>query len=294
MERSNLLCVVFFFVFLISCGRTDSEFDFQGHRGAMGLMPENTIPSFIRALDEGVKTIEFDVVISADSLVVVSHEPWFRSSICLKPDGSRISEEEEQDFLMWEKSYDQIAKYDCGSLQNSRFPDQMNMPLSKPTMKEAILAMDAHAKEHNRPLPYFSIETKSRPEWDGSHHPSPDTFMQLVYSELAELEVLDRVIIQSFDPRTLQYLRNVDASIPQAFLMYHNVNISRGIEELGYVPEIFSPYYRAVDERMIREAKEQGMKVIPWTVNDLEEMKRLIELGVDGLISDYPNLYKKL
>ncbi len=279
---------------IFSCNSKQKSFDFQGHRGAMGLSPENTIPSFTRALDEGVTTVEFDVVISKDSLVVVSHEPWFRSTICLKPDGSKILPEEEQNYIIFQLPYDEIALFDCGSLQNPRFPEQENFALSKPLMRDAILAMDKHAIETGRTLPFFNIETKSLPQGDNTHHPEPSIFMQLVYDELADLDVLDRVIIQSFDPRTLQYLRELDSNIPQAYLMYEPVDVQLGIEQLGYIPEIFSPYFRNINPDIVAHAHSKGMLVIPWTVNEIEDMERLVTYGVDGLISDYPNRFNKL
>ena len=289
-----------FALLLISCepqpdrpGQLE-DFDLQGHRGAMGMFAENTIPGFLMAIDEGVNTIEFDIAVSADRQIVVSHEPWFRSEICLKPDGSEIPRDEEREHLIYEMDYEEIREYDCGSLQHPDHPEQQNRSLPKPTMQETIEATEQYVADHNLEPVRYSIETKSRPEWDHHKTPDPETFTELMYEELQQLEVLDRVIMQSFDPRTLRHMRELDEDVKQALLISRNGgNVAEEIDRLGYTPDIYSPNYLLVTRDMVTTAREYGMQIIPWTVNHPEDMRSMIDIGVDGLITDYPHRFNE-
>ena len=293
---------VFIFILLLLSGCSPQpdrpaqleNFDLQGHRGAMGMFSENTIPGFLTGIDQGVNTIEFDVVVSGDQQVVVSHEPWFRSDICLDPDGNEIPEEEELDHLIYAMNYEEIRRYNCGSLQHPDHPDQETQSQPKPTLIRAIEVMEDYIENHNLPPVRYSIETKSRPEWDNRKSPDPETFVDLLYDELQQLDILDRVIVQSFDTRTLQHLRQIDESVHQALLISRNGgNVPTDIENLGYTPEIYSPNYHLVTGEMVEEAHQKGMQVIPWTVNHPEDMRSMIERGVDGLLTDYPNKFNR-
>ncbi len=300
MAKRYLFLLLFLLITLSKCspptdryGQLD-DFDLQGHRGAMGMFAENTIPGFMIAIDQGVNTVEFDVVISADDEVVVSHEPWFRPSICLKPDGSEISEDEIDDHLIYQLTYDEISQYDCGSRQNPEFPDQQNRAQPKPTMAQAIIAMEGYISDQNLDKVNYSIEIKYQLEWENEKVPDPETFARLVYEELSELDILDRVIIQSFSPASLRAMRNLNEDIRQALLVSRNGgNVDEDINNLGYTPEIYSPHHMLVSSDLVREAQEQGMTVVPWTVNDPEDMRNMLEMNVDGLITDYPDRFNE-
>ena len=275
---------------------TTDVFDVQGHRGARGLLPENTIPGFLRALDLGVATLEMDAVITADSLVVVSHEPWFSAAICLLPSGEPIQEKNERDYRIYEMPYDSVAAFDCGSRGNPRFPRQEPMAVSKPLLHDVIEAAEAYAAEHGLPDVRYNIETKSRPEWDDQFHPDPETFTRLLYDVLEEADVRERATIQSFDSRTLQVAHRLDPSLSLALLVAEEQGgrLEEQLDVLGFTPAIYSPAYRLVDEDLVQAAHEHGMLVIPWTVNTLDEMRHLQRLGVDGLITDYPDVAQAL
>ena len=130
------------------------KFDIQGHRGARGLKPENTIPAFITALDSGVTTLEMDVVITKDKEVIVSHEPWMSSAICADPLGKAISEKEEKKHNIYKMTYEQVKGFDCGMRGNLRFPEQEKMQSVKPRLIEVIIAAENHIK--NFPSNSFS------------------------------------------------------------------------------------------------------------------------------------------
>ncbi len=273
-----------------------ASFDLQGHRGARGLAPENTIPSFIRALELGVTTLEMDVVISKDGRVVLSHEPWFAASICSMPDGSPISEDDERSLNMYEMTYEEIRQYDCGIRGNPRFPRQEKMAVSKPLLEDVFDRIEAFTASHQRPPVLYNIETKSRPETDDVYHPQPERFTRLVYAILEQKGLLARTTLQSFDERTLQVAHRIDPNLSLALLVgdHAAMDLDERIESLGFTPSIYSPAYTLVDASLIERAVAYGMRVIPWTVNTPEEMEELIELGVHGIITDYPDLGQKI
>lgn len=265
------------------------SFDLQGHRGARGILPENTIPSLLVALEYPITTLEFDVVISADSLVVLSHEPWFHHHISTDPDGNEITPERAPELNMFRMTYEEISRYDVGRRGHINFPEQEPMEVSKPLMKDAILAVEEHLAETGRSQVFYNIETKSRPEWDNVYHPEPREFAQLLYDELRELDMLDRVFIQSFDVRTLQAMREIDDTIPLVLLVENRRGFNWNVEQLGFMPHVYSPNFNLIDETTIERVRTEGIKLVPWTINEKDDMVRMVEMGVDGLITDYPN-----
>ena len=273
------------------------SFDVQGHRGARGLLPENTIPAFIQALQLGVTTLEMDAVISQDQQVVISHEPWFNHEICTTPDGTRIAEEEARSHNMFALTYEEIKQYDCGQIKNPRFPRQQTQPAYKPLLREVIQSAEAYTRRHGLPPVHYNIETKSTPQGDNLFHPTPDVFTRLVLDVIVEEGIADRAILQSFDVRTLQEAQSLAYDgIKLAYLVSYagDAGLDGNLDLLGFLPDIYSPNFRLVNTEMVQEAHDRGISVIPWTINDLEEMRRQKMLGVDGIITDYPDLGVKL
>ncbi|NBB99436.1 MAG: glycerophosphodiester phosphodiesterase [Bacteroidetes bacterium] len=268
---------------------TPEGFEVQGHRGARGLMPENTIPAFLQAIDLGVHTVEMDVVVSADRQLIVSHEPWFHHHISTTPDGDPVAEAEAADYNIFEMTVDKVQAFDVGRRGHPRFPEQQTLEAVKPTLRAAIKAMEDHVAAQGVAPVRYNIETKSRPTWYGTYQPPPDVFAELLRNELQDLGVLDRTIIQSFDPATLVAFRALTDAGAIALLVSTANDINPAISALGFTPDILSPNYEMVDEDLLMRAQAAGMQVIPWTVNDPGAMERLIALGVDGLITDYPD-----
>lgn len=266
------------------------DIDLQGHRGARGLLPENSIPSFKKALELGVQTVEMDVVVTADSHIVISHEPWFSSVICSTPEGEPIQEEDERSYNIFQMTYDEVAAFDCGSRGNRLFETQQAMATHKPRLDTTIIALEHYAEEIGRPAPKYNVEIKSRPEYDGTFTPEPQSFARLVYAVVTELGVKDRTMIQSFDPRILQATREVDSTLTLALLVDNDLGFYENLERLGFTPAIYSPHQRLVDEELVDSVHTAGMKVVPWTVNEPDAMRRLLTLGVDGIITDYPDV----
>ena len=268
-------------------------FDKQGHRGCRGLMPENTIPAMIKALNLGVTTLEMDVTITKDKKVVVSHDNWFSEEITTKPDGSFIGPREERKFNIYWMTYDQVKTFDVGLKPHPRFPTQEKMKVVKPLLSELIDSVKLYMMASRRPMPFYNIETKSQPEFDDVFHPKPEEFVDLLMAVVNEKGIADQVIIQSFDFRTLQYLHKKYPTIRTAMLVedFDQRSFKEQLAALGFTPSIYSPAYKLVNEKMIKNCHKQHIKIIPWTVNTKEEIESLKKLGVDGIISDYPNLF---
>lgn len=276
-------------VFLLqSCNDMQSPIenvDIQGHRGCRGLLPENTIPAFTNAAELGVTTLEMDVVISKDSQVVVSHEALMNHKICTQPNGEEITKEDEKNHNLFQMEYDLIKQYDCGSIGNDRFPEQNKMPVYKPLLSEVI---DTIEKKWN--TLFYNIELKTEgPENDGIFQPEPDVFVQIVIRLLQEKGILDRCSIQSFDTRILESLHQHYPKVTSVLLIENNLSTEENLKSLSFKPSVYSPYYKMVNPKMIAYLHSLNIKVIPWTINEKDEMHKLIEMGADGVITDYPD-----
>jgi glycerophosphoryl diester phosphodiesterase len=270
-------------------------FDAQGHRGCRGLMPENTLPAMLHAIDLGVTTLEMDVVITADKQVVLSHEPFMSWEIATRPDGSSFTAQEEKQYNIYRMTYEEVRKWDVGMKAHPRFRQQQRMPATKPLLAELIDSVEAYISRKSLKPVQYNIETKSDPAGDGVYHPLPEEFTQLVMDVVLQKGIQQRVIIQSFDPRTLQVLHRKYPAIRSALLVegYSKLSMDQHLAGLGFQPSIYSPEYSLVNEAMVKACKAKGMKLIPWTVNTPEAIRQLRTLGVDGIITDYPNLFGK-
>ena len=268
--------------------------DVQGHRGCRGLRPENTIPAFIHALELGVTTLELDVVVSQDQQLVVSHEPFLSSTICTGPDGEAIADVQEEQYNLYQMPYAQIRRCDCGSQGHPRFPEQQAVAAPKPRLVEVIDAVEQYLHSHNRPLVQYNIETKSTPTGDGVFHPAPKKFVELLVAVLKEKGIEERAIVQSFDVRTLQKARRMAPELRQALLVENLRSVQENIDALGHVPEVYSPDFRLVNKKLRDYTRQQGIKLIPWTVNEPKDIQKMLDLNVDGIISDYPDRVLKL
>lgn len=266
------------------------KFDVEGHRGARGLLPENTLTAFKKALDLGVTTLEMDTIISKDKKIVISHEPIFSSEICSFPNGKPVTEKDEINLNLYQMNYNEIAKYDCGMRGHPRFKNQKSMKTNKPLFSETIKSIEKYISDKKLSKVLYNIETKSQEKQDNISNPPPKEFASLLYNELKKLNILDRVLIQSFDPRTLQEFKKIDKNIPVALLVENDLSLSKNLENLGFNPEVYSPDYHLINKELVNDLHKIGVKLIPWTVNTKEEMLKLKSIGVDGIITDYPNI----
>ena len=265
------------------------ELDIQGHRGCRGLYPENTIPAFIHALNLGVNTLEFDVVISKDNKVIISHEPFMSNEICLDPQNNEIKAEEEFDHNIYQLNYEEIKNYDCGSKYFDKFPEQKKTKAYKPSLADLIEAIKTDSSLPHFKSVNYNIEIKRKAQWDGTHHPDYKQFAALVIEEIRNLDIVSATTVQCFDVETLQFLKKEYPEIKLVYLIANENTMSKNLEILGFRPFIYSPYYKLVNAELLEFCHNESMKLIPWTVNDTADMKSLIKLGVDGIITDYPD-----
>jgi glycerophosphoryl diester phosphodiesterase len=274
------------------------KIDIQGHRGCRGLMPENSLEGFIEALKQGVSTLELDLCISADGQVVVSHEPYMSSLYCSHPNGQAVSKEEEKDLNLYKMSYAKIKKFDTGSRGNGRFASQQKIKTYKPLLSEVFKKIEQYLKTNKIAAVNYNIEIKSAPEDYGIYQPAVGQFSNLVYKVIQDHKLSQRVNIQSFDFAVLKYwkqqtLAKKYVKIPLAALV-EEPNQMNVVQLLGFTPEIFSPNYQLIDAAMVKKYQKDGMKVIPWTVNEPADLLQIYQMGVDGIITDYPNRWQAI
>lgn len=273
---------------------TNPSFDFEGHRGARGLMPENTIPAMKAGIDNGVTTVELDAVITKDNKVVVSHDPFFSEAITTTPDGKHLTKKEAEEHALYKMTYDEIKKYDVGMKPHPGFPQQQKIKVHKPLLSELIDSVEGYSRSKDKVIKY-NIEIKSKKNTDGIYHPAPEPFSELLLAVLKEKDILSRTVIQSFDERPLQYIHAKYPSIKLSYLVEATAGpLNDELEKLGFIPDTYSPNVVLVNKELIEQCHQKGIKVLPWTVNKVAEMQKLVEMGVDGIISDYPNLFAQV
>lgn len=304
-DRCFVPCLFFAFaLFFMSCNteapkpslqrKLPDHFDIQGHRGARGLMPENTIPGFILAMDLGVNTLEMDVVISRDNHVVVSHEPWFSAEISSRPNLDVILPVEDEGLNLYEMPYEQIKTYDVGRRGHRAFPRQARIHVHKPLLRDVLDTCEKHWQNNHYPPIRYNIEIKSRPDWDKWRTPSVEEYCSLVHKVVKPFNLGTRLTIQSFDPRALKIWREADPVTPLAFLS-EKAQTPDSVEALlGFRPQIYSPQWETLTPEGIRAFREKGYLVIPWTVNDTNDIRSVMNMEVDGLITDYPDVALEL
>jgi glycerophosphoryl diester phosphodiesterase len=269
-------------------------FDVEGHRGCRGLMPENTIPAMMKALELGVTTLEMDAVITKDKQVILSHEPFFNHEITTGPDGKYVTEQDERNLNIYNMTYAQTQAYDVGLKPHPRFPNQRRLKATKPLLREVIDNVEAYQKLKGVHPVFYNIETKSTPGTDNNYHPAPEEFVNTLMKVINGAKISNRVIIQSFDFRTLQVLHKKYPTIKTAALIedFDKRSLEEHLAALGFAPTIYSPAYSLVTKELVEKCHELNIKVIPWTVNDKAAIAQLKATGVDGIITDYPDLLK--
>ncbi len=290
----KLILFPIFFLFIIDAFAQKQKFDVQGKAGARGIMPENTIQGMLKALDLGVTTIEMDAVISKDKQVILSQEPYFNSEISLQPNGKAITLKDQKNFNIYKMNYEEIKKFDVGSKIHNRFPGQMKFKAYKPSLTETIDAVEAYVKENKLSKPMYSIETKTINNGDNEFHPEPAEFIELIMAVVTEKKLTKRVIIESFDMRTLQYLHEKYPKIQTSLLIDEKESFEDYIKKLGFKPTIYSPYSVLVGKGLVDRCHAMGVKIIPWTVNTIKDINYFKSLGVDGIITDFPNLMNQI
>ena len=244
----------------------------HGHRGARGVLPENTIPAFEYAIGLGVDVLELDMAVTKDDVLVVSHDPELNPKICTGPaGGSRV---------IRELTLAELRQWDCGSLKNPDFPKQKPVPGTRVPTREEVFALAPKGSFH------FNIETKifrDQPQYT----PDPERFAQLVIDAVKRHKLESRVMVQSFDLRTLTAVARLAPAIRRSALYERGprdfVDLAREAKAT-----IVSPQYRLVTAAKVKAAHAAGLEVVPWTANTPADWDKLIEAGVDAIITDDP------
>lgn len=266
----------------------------HGHRGCRGLLPENTVPAFLKATELGCDWLELDVVLNAEGQVVVSHEPWMDHRICLDPRGDTIPAARERDHNIFGMSQAEVVRYDCGTLQHPDFPRQMNSRLHKPLLREVVDAVRQLVKDRNLRMPRFNVEIKSEPELYRSHQPTPDRYAGAVLNELRTLGLDKDCLVQSFDPEVLNALHGLAPEVMTALLVDNEEGLDKNLARLTFPPSVYSPAKELVTGDLMASLRAKGIGIAVWTVNDTADMRRFIDMGVDGIITDHPDRLMEL
>jgi len=271
------------------------EFLIEGHRGTRGLMPENTIPGMIKAIQDGADVLEMDLQFTADGSVVVAHDPFINRAYTLDRYGNEIPKSRARKNIIYRMNYCDVRQFDVGSKKYNKYPQQEKLKTYIPKLEELINYVEQFTKENQlKPISY-NIEIKAGPDGDNVLHPPPAALIKKVVNILKAANIESRYRIQSFDRRQIQEVKKSYPEITVAFLTADkNKTVTEHLIPLGFLPAVFSPYYRIVTIPMVEQAHSLGIKIIPWTVNDKKSMKALIKKGVDGIITDYPGILKQL
>ncbi|WP_299111836.1 glycerophosphodiester phosphodiesterase family protein [uncultured Winogradskyella sp.] len=263
----------------------EKQIDVQGHRGCRGLLPENSLPAFEKAIDIGVNTLELDIAITKDNEVVVSHEPFMSRTICYNTEGNEIPESMDMKHNLYKMTHHEIKQFDCGSKFHPSYPNQKKLHTYKPLLSEVFQLAIAKNSDVR-----FNIEIKSKLNYYGVYTPYPKDYVKIVLDEVIENSMFNRVNLQSFDLKILEEIKKQSSEMKVALLVDEDEVIETKLKKLSYKSEIISPYFKLLNAENIAKFHSDGFVVIPWTINKIEDIKQMIKLKVDGIITDYPNI----
>jgi glycerophosphoryl diester phosphodiesterase len=312
-SRNGLLLLVF----LLLAGEAQA-FDLQAHRGGRGLRPENTLAAFAHALELGVTTLELDLAVTRDRVLVISHDPALDYRLVKSADGDFVPREPR--VFIKDLTFAELKTYTVGEL-NPRasyayaYPEQVPVPgQAIPALAELFDLIRDRGDGRVR----FNIEIKTYPPFPEYTIPVGE-FAALLVEAVGEYGLEERVTVQSFDWRALRVVRELSPELeiacltvrsftldgesynlqpgrpgPSAWMAGLDVDEAESAAALAHQfgAQVFSPYYKEVTRADIAAAHDLGLRVIPWTVNSEPRMRSLIDWGVDGLITDRPDILK--
>ncbi len=264
-----------------------------GHRGSRGLEPENTLKAFQKALQLGARGLEMDLFITKDGEVVVTHDATISPDLCIRKNSQPNPEQDRQRLRIYDLLLEEIKPYDCGSEPNPDFPEQENSEAHIPLLSEVVRQASNFGGAGEEPVQLF-IEFKSDIATDGINHPAPQFFVRHTLEVLEKQNALDHTILLSFDKRCLQEARRQQPEIQIGMSFEHPAELEEELDQLGFLPNVLCPLHRELNNELLGFAQKNGLAVVPWTVNEEEDIRRMINLGVDGLITDYPNRVRNL
>jgi glycerophosphoryl diester phosphodiesterase len=304
---------------LLSFAATTLAIDLQGHRGTRGLAPENTLAAFRKALAIGVTTLETDLALTADDVLVLSHEPRLNPALTRTPDGRWLADEGP---AIRSLTVAEVQRYDVGRLDPSHaygraFPEQIPADGERIATLAQLFALARDARSPGGRPVRFNIETKLTPT-SAATTASAEEFADALVRELDAAGMADRVTVQSFDWRSLRALKRRAPSIQTVCLTIESdgMNTVRtdasgaspwhaGLRRADYGGSllrtvraagcaVWSPFWRNLSADAVSEAHALGLAVVPWTVNEPADIDRMLEFAIDGLITDYPDRARRL
>lgn len=287
MKLNKIILPICLALFTLSC-KVQHQLDKQAHRGGRGLMPENTIGAMKNAMDLNT-TLELDLYLSNDKKIIVSHDDRMSSLFVLTPDGKPISKEEEKKYLLHKMNYEEIRRFDVGSKPHPGFPQQKKVAAYIPLLSELIDSVEAYAELRNYKKPLYDIEAKMTAS-TGAVPGYREDFIKEMAGIIKEKKIGKRVTVQSFDPGMLEIVHRDYPKLKTAFLVAKG-DLESNLKKLTFKPDAYSPIYTLIDAQLVQQCHKRGIKVIAWTPNTSKEIAELKALGVDAIITDYPNLF---
>jgi len=317
MRLASILVLVLIVAALL--GGCASPFDLQGHRGTRGLMPENTLPAFAKALEIGVTTLELDTNITRDGIVVIAHDSVLNPDLARLPDGKWLEVPVNKGPSIFSLSFSELQEFDVGRIKPgtkyaARYPEQQPQDGTRiPKLADLFALVRKSGNERVR----FNIETKLSP-FELDLTPGPEAFVDALLGVITQEEMRSRVNVESFDWRTLKIVQQRAPDIPTVYLSAQqkwldNIN-AEGLEGSAWTAglnarefggsvarmvkaaggAVWSPYFGDVDQAKIQDAQNLGLKVVVWTVNEVKDIERMFDWKVNGIISDYPNRVREV
>ena len=286
-----------------------------GHRGARGVLPENTLESFKYLFENNIHAYETDILISKDLVPVITHDFRLDPSLTKDKEGNWIKDE---NIKIFDLTYDEISKFDVGSLNKltrygRRFVNQRSLENQKIPKLSELLELSSKNVLQNL---LINLEIKSTPD-EKNLTPDPKDLVQIVLNEINNSNLKEKIIISSFDWRILREVKKQSPEIPRAYLTFQQekgmkikktiyskspwidhipltivYDLPKIIKELG--GSAWHPYYKDINKKAVKDAHDNNLPVNVWTVNDEDDMLKMIEYGVDGIMTDYPLRLKNL
>ena len=254
-----------------------------GHRGCRGIMPENTIESFNKALEYEIDGIEWDVVVNKDHQLVISHEEFMDKNYCLDPNGNEIKKEKNHSLYLM--SQNEIERYDCGNKDYSKFPEQKHFKAYKPLVQETFKKVDFKNKT-------ILFEIKSDKRFYGKYQPEPNEYVDIILREVNSFKYKEQIIFMCFDSNILELLHE---RAPEYRLVYLHSGLGTStdqmLKQLNFQPYALGIFYKFVTKNSVINVHNENVKVFAWTVNKDKDFNRLLKTKLDGIITDFPNRY---
>jgi glycerophosphoryl diester phosphodiesterase len=259
-------------IVIIAWGADVNRILVHGHRGARAMRPENTLPAFEYAIKAGVDALEMDMAVTKDNVIVISHDPILEAPVCTGPRPKAV---------IHELTLKEVEQWDCGAIQNPHFPKQQAIAGTRMPTLDQVLSLAPQGNFE------FNIETKSFPD-KPQYTPSPEEFVKLFLDQVRKHHLEKRVMLQSFDFRTLAAAEKLAPEIRRSALTESDRRDFAAIAKEAGDAQIVSPHYSLVTKEKVLAAHRAGLQVVPWTVDDPAGWDKMIDAQVDAIISDDP------